>query len=236
MSPRPSEHKHTGHARQIGVIAAVACMALAVWAYVGWVRPNTTPRNFGVVEAGKVYRSAALTPAATRFVHDAYSIRTIIDLGGFDKDPVGERIAARTAEALGIRRYVFKLEGDGTGNPNAYVAALRVMLDPANQPVLVHCSAGAQRTSGCVMLYDDIAHGRALEATYPEARNYGHDPEDNPRLLPFVRTHEREIIGAVRAGTQIEGYPSLDMHPESAPSLPTPTTPQPPAGTVTADR
>lgn len=200
----------------MGLAAAVG-LSLAAWAYFGWVRPNTIPRNFGVVEAGKVYRSGALTSAATRRVHDEYAIRTIVDLGGYDKDPIGERIAARTADALGVRRYVFNLEGDGTGNPNAYVAALRVMMDPANQPVLVHCSAGAQRTSGCIMLYMDVAHGQPLEATYPDSQNYGHDPGDNPRLLPFVKAHEQEIVGAVKAETQIETYPKLDLSPRTAP-------------------
>lgn len=216
MIPQVSKrHRAGGGGRRAAVVAAVASVALVAWAYFGWVRPNLVPENFGVVDAGKVYRSAALTPGATKRVHDTYEIRTIVDLGGFDKDPVGERVAERTAEALGIRRYVFELEGDGTGNPNAYVAALRVMSDPANQPVLVHCSAGAQRTSGCIMLYKDIVHGEPLEATYPEAAEYRHDPAKNPRLLPFVKDHEREIVEAVKGGKQIEGYPKLDLRPRS---------------------
>jgi protein tyrosine/serine phosphatase len=196
-----------------GVLAAV--VGVSAWGYFGWVRPNVVPENFGVVEAGKLYRAAALTPGATKRVHDEHGIKTIVDLGGYDKDPTGERIAQRTAEALGIERYVFELEGDGTGNPNAYVAALRVITDPSKQPVLVHCSAGAQRTSGCVMLYKDVVLGQPLDASYPEAAEYRHDPARNPRLLPFVKEHEREIVEAYKAGTQIEAYPKLELRPRS---------------------
>lgn len=194
----------------------VIAVGLGVWMYAGWVHPNLVPRNFGIVEAGKLYRAAALTPGATQRVHREHGIKTIVDLGGYDKDPTGDRIAQRTAEALGMERYVFPLEGDGTGNPNAYVAALRIITDPAKQPVLVHCSAGAQRTSGCVMLYKDIVLGQPLDTTYPEAREYRHDPADNPRLLPFVRQYERDISEAFKNGTQIETFPKLDLKPQQS--------------------
>jgi len=194
---------------RLAIVAAV--IGLATWGYFGWVRPNLVPRNFGIVEAGTLYRSAALTPGATRRVHERYGIKTIVDLGGFDKDPTGDRVASRTAAALGIERYVFPLEGDGTGNPNAYVAALRVINDPSKRPVLVHCSAGAQRTSGCVMLYRDLVQGRPLEETYSEAKEYRHDPARNPRLMPFLTEHERAIRQAYEHGGRVEGFPEVKL-------------------------
>lgn len=197
----------------IPAITIAAVIGLAIWAYIGWVHPNLFPENFGVVEPGKLYRSAALTPGAVKRVHERYGIKTIVDLGGFDKDPAGDRIAQRTAEALGIERYVFLLEGDGTGNPNAYVAALNVINDPSKQPVLVHCSAGAQRTSGCIMLYKDTLLGQDFTQTYPEAREYRHDPRRNPHLLPFLEKHEQAIEDAFKSGTQIEGFPKLQIAP-----------------------
>jgi hypothetical protein len=195
------------------VIAAAAVVGIMAAVWFVWARPNLVPRNFGVVEEGRVYRSAALTPGALRVVRERFGIKTIVDLGAFDKDPLGERVEGRAAAALGMERFVFPLEGDGTGNPNAYVAALRIMTDPARLPVLVHCSTGAQRTGGCVMLYRDLAQGRALDETYDEAKRYRHDPGRNPRLLPFLREHEAAIMGAVRGGGSIPGYPGLDLTP-----------------------
>jgi protein tyrosine/serine phosphatase len=191
----------------MGWVFAAALVALGAWAWFGWARPNFVARNFGVVDEGKVYRSAALTSAAVQRVHDQYGVKTIVDLGGFDKDTVGERVEERTAAALGMERFVFPLEGDGTGNPNAYVAALRVMNDPVRQPVLVHCSSGAQRTGGAVMLYRDLVQGKSLDESYAEARAYRHDPARNPRLLPFLKDHEAEIRAALRDGGEVKGYP-----------------------------
>lgn len=201
------------------VLAAAAAVGLSAWAWFGWGRPNVFPENFGVVEEGKIYRSAALTPGALERVHERYGVKTIVDLGGFDKDPVGDRVASRTAAALGMERYVFLLEGDGTGNPNAYVAALQVINDPSKQPVLVHCSAGAQRTSGCVMLYRDFVQGRPLDETYPEASEYRHDPARNPDLMPYLKKHEAEIRAAYERGKAgggaagVPGFPEVKVEP-----------------------
>lgn len=195
------------------MFAAAGIAAVAVGMYFVAVRPNLWPPNYGVVEAGKVYRAAALTPAATRALQRSEGIKTIIDLGGFDKKPIENRNARRTAQALGIKRYEFWLEGDGTGNPNAYVAALRVLADPGAYPVLIHCSAGAQRTSGCVMLYRDVFQGKGLDETYSESFGFRHDPQENPRLLPFLKQHEGAIVAAAKNGAWIAGFPELDLKP-----------------------
>ena len=117
-------------------------------------------------------------------------------------------VAAETAAALGMERYVFRMEGDGTGNPNAYVQALRVITDPTKQPVLVHCAAGAQRTSGCVILYRNLIEGVDFDRAYEESKGHRHDPAKNPRLRPFLKTWVEQINRAYRAGdgALIEGY------------------------------
>jgi protein tyrosine/serine phosphatase len=175
------------------------------------VRDNVFPRNFGVVEPGVLYRSAALTPSSTRRVVDQYHIRTIIDLGAYAPDSPADAVAARTAAAVGVRRHVFRLEGDGTGNPNAYVAALRIIVDPANQPVLVHCSSGAQRTGACVMLYRTIVQGQnLLGKIYEESFRYGHDPHRNTRLAPYLLDYKDKIAQAFRTGSIVAGFEPLD--------------------------
>ena len=191
-------------------------LAVAAAAWFGGVRWHFEPKNFGVVEPGVLYRAAALTPAATRRVHDDYRIKTIVDLGAFDRDPEGERVAQQTAEALGIKRLVFNLEGDGTGNPNAYVKALSVINDPASQPVLVHCASGAQRTGGCVILYKEFVKGVPFDRAYDEASDYKHDPKRNPRLKPYLTQWQDRIAEAWRTKTAIPGFDPLGL-PSAAP-------------------
>jgi len=62
-------------------------------------------------------------------------------------------ILCNVAAKPGIECVEFLLPSDGTGDPEKYVRALQLMTDPQRQPVLVHCGAGAQRTSTAVILY-----------------------------------------------------------------------------------
>lgn len=207
---------------RLALFAAVgAALGGWVWFGKGGVRDHLVPRNFGVVEEGHVYRAAALTPATLRQVHAEHGIKTIIDLGGFDIDPRGEALSQSTADSLGITRYVFPLAGDGTGNPNAYVAALRVLADERNHPVLVHCSAGAQRTSGCIVLYRDVIQLRDNGAARREAFDFRHDPSDNPRLFEYLDTWQDDIERAFRAGVdaQVPDQPPVEVRPH-VPSAP----------------
>ncbi|MBC7773426.1 MAG: tyrosine-protein phosphatase [Pyrinomonadaceae bacterium] len=194
------------HAIRVAVIAALALAGISLAVWFGGARWHFTPKNFGIVEDGVLYRSARLTPAATRLVHDKYAIKTIVDLGAFVPGSRQEQIAQDTADALGMTRKVFRLEGDGTGNPNAYVEALRVIADPANQPVLVHCSAGAQRTSGCVILYKNLIEHQPIDGLYDEARSFKHDPRKNPRLKPYLETWSEQIEEAYRTKGAVPGF------------------------------
>lgn len=198
--------------RRLGLVFGLIALGAIAWgAYAALIAPNLAPRNFGVVEEGKIYRSAALTPAATKALVEDREIRTIIDFGGFDQDPALDRVAQQTAEALGVKRYLFPLSGDGTGNPNAYVAALRVLSDPANHPVLVHCSAGAQRTSACMMLYRHVVQGRDFRDVYSEAFEFDHDPGRNRAMAPYLLDWAPRIERAYREGGWIPGHPEFEL-------------------------
>lgn len=209
MDRTASEHRAAGRRWRIVPVGVV--LALAAWAvWAGAVRDNVRPRKFGVIEESVAYRSAALTPAALARVHEQYKIRTIVDLGGFDTDPVKEEVEAHAAAAMGIERYVFPLGGDGTGNPNAYVRALHIMADPTKQPVLVHCATGAQRTGACAKLYGLIVQGKAGSDLDADLRRYGHNANRNRALAPFLNEWTEKIRDSFRSGVPIAGYPSLD--------------------------
>lgn len=197
-----------GRAFRNALLGVVVVAALGWAGYATLIAPNY-PTNFGVVEEGRIYRAAAMNPAATKRVVEERGIKTIIDLGAFDKEPALETVAERTAEALGVKRYLFPLEGDGRGNPNAYVAALRVLNDPANRPVLVHCSAGAQRTSACMVLYRHIVQGKNFSDVYHEAYEHRHDPGDNRVMGPYLLDWAPAIERAFRDGGWIPGRPDF---------------------------
>ncbi|MBL8764589.1 MAG: tyrosine-protein phosphatase [Phycisphaerae bacterium] len=180
--------------RRIAALGVAVCLGVLAWRY--GVRDQLIPRNFGVVEAGQLYRAGRLSPSATEKVVRENGIRTIVDLGAYEPGSPEERVAAATARALGVERHVFRLVGDGTGNPNAYVAALRVMGDASRQPVLVHCATGAQRTSGAVCLFRVAVQKKNLDEVFPESFRYRHDPRDNPRLRTYLDMWSERIVRA----------------------------------------
>ena len=188
--------------RNAGIIAAV--VGLSVWFVVVGVVPNVAPKNFGVVEPGVLYRSGELTPAAMRDVVTDHGVRTIIDFGAHDLDPAGEARERSVAQSLGVRRVVLPLWGDGTGDPNRYVEALRIIADPGAQPVLVHCAAGSERTGCMVALYRDLVQGWETERALAETTEFRHDPEKNPDLRPMYDRWRNEIERSWRTGGHIE--------------------------------
>lgn len=186
--------------------AAVVIITACVIAFVvrQSVIPNLIPKNFGVVREGEIYRAGELTPAALAKVVREHDIRTIVDLGAYDEHSPADRREQATADALGVTRHRYFLYGDGTGDPDSYLKALRVMTDPDAHPVLVHCSAGAQRTGGAVVLYRCIVAGEDFERAYAEASDYRHDPADNPKLRPMLERWIGPIEDAYREGDELD--------------------------------
>lgn len=185
------------------VAAAALIVGLGAFLWTKAVAPNLFPKNFGVVDEGKVYRSGELTPAAFKLLRERHGIKTIIDLGTHEPGTADENREKRTAQLLGITRHVFNLEGDSTGNPNEYVEALRLMTDPANQPVLVHCGAGSERTGMAVVLYRHITQGTPIDEAYQECKDFSHNPKRNPRLPQMLHEWGDKITEAYKSGAAI---------------------------------
>jgi protein tyrosine/serine phosphatase len=173
-------------------------------------------RNFGVVEAGEIYRSGRLTPRMFRKVVGENNIKTVLDLGAYVPGSPEDLREQQLAEEFGAERYRFYLDGDGTGNPNYYVQALRLMTDPDAQPILIHCAAGAQRTGVIVLLYRHIIQGQDLAQAYPESFQYKHKA-DEWQLLAYVAQWNDEIAAALRTGEPIPGFDPVE-YPLASPA------------------
>lgn len=185
-------------------VLVAGAIAAGIWAWDQSIEPNLFPKNFGVVSEGVLYRSGELTPRTTRLVARRHGIRTIIDLGAHIPGTPEERRAQATADALGIRRVRVDLIGDAQGDPNDYAEALRVIADPENQPVLVHCAAGSQRTGCLVAVYRTGVEGSlTIDEALEEAQRYRHDPSDNPMLPEYARRWHEAIAEAAVTGETI---------------------------------
>ena len=178
----------------IGVLALIGVLAV-------WHEPR--PRNFGVIEPGLLYRSGRLSPGTLRRVVEDRHIRTIVDFGAYAPGSREELREQELAEQLGVRRVRLRLRGDGTGDPNEYVEALRVMTDSGAQPVLIHCAAGTNRTGVCTMLYRHIIQGDDFKGAYREAMKYGHDAGTDWVSLTYLADWSDEIRRSFETGETI---------------------------------
>lgn len=182
------------------------------------LRDRIFPKNFGIVEEGVLYRAGRLQPEMIRRVVGEHKIKTIIDLGADAPGSARDNAAAAAARELGVDRVRFNLLGDGSGNPNYYVEALRIMSDPARQPVLVQCGAGAQRTGAACILYRHAVQGKSIDEAYVEASKYRHDPGKDWRMLAYLAEWNDEIEEAWREGRAIEGVEpvAIQLQPRAA--------------------
>ena len=192
----------------LGIVAAVLAIAVPV-AWNNGVRDGLFPKNFGVVEPGRLYRSGQISHWQVRRVLADDHIARIVCLSGHGGHPADIAAEARAAADLGVRRDVFPLGGDGTGQVAQYVAAIAdvAAAERAHQPVLVHCIAGAQRTGGVIACYQLLVEHRPEPEVYAELRRFGHDPKDNPHLLAYLNQHMGEIAAGLVADGTIDRVP-----------------------------
>ena len=137
-------------------------------------------KRFREVSPGVLYRSGQLTTAGFDEFIQKHHIRTVVNLQDEYEDPgiregylmPGECKESEMCARLGVR-YVWmppdliSPSAVPAQRPETIDAFLKLMDDPANHPVLIHCRAGLHRT-GCLvavyrMEYDGWTRGEALQ-------------------------------------------------------------------------
>jgi tyrosine-protein phosphatase SIW14 len=136
-------------------------------------------KRFREVSPGVLYRSGQLTTTGFAEVIEKYGIRTVVNLQDEYEDPgiregylmPGECKESELCARLGVRYEwmppaLIPPRLVPEQRPKTIDAFLKLMDDPANHPVLIHCRAGLHRT-GCLvavyrMEYDGRTRGEAL--------------------------------------------------------------------------
>jgi protein-tyrosine phosphatase len=189
----------TRHERPFGPgVILFALLVLGVAAPIAWnngLRDQFIPRNFGVVEPGRLYRSGQISARLIEPTLRNNGIKSIVALADAGMKPADLAAEQRAAADLGIERKVFPLSGDGTGRVEQYAQALAAIDRSIRQgkPVLVHCVAGAQRSGGVIAAYHVLVEKRSPVEAYAEMHRFGHDPHENPLLLQYLNNHMGEL-------------------------------------------
>ncbi len=138
-----------------------------------WYHSIVTPKKFGVVESGRLYRCGKITPLQLERVAREHGIRTVLSLlDPTHPDSIAEREAA---ERLGLRWLNVPLSGDGSSRPEDRDSIREIVLDQSLAPLLVHCAAGANRTGLTCGMYRIHHDGWSYEQVLDEMRSYGFD-------------------------------------------------------------
>lgn len=182
------------------IVLALAIVGLVVAGPVCYaVYRSTHMRNFGVVEDGVLYRSGQLTPDAfdqvvrERHIKTVVSLRTTRVVGKYPPDHWEESYC----ELHNVKhvRIVPRVWGaDEKGEVPAEQAVqefLRVMDDPTNHPILVHCFAGIHRTGMMCAVYRMEYDRWPVDKAISEMHVYGFAPED---LTSDVESYLRAYV------------------------------------------
>lgn len=102
--------------------------------------------NFGVVEKGRVYRSAQRWYLYPLFLF--LNLKTIINLSSKEDTDTQDRFERWFCKKLGIAYITY-----WTISPDYYFDEAYDALRNCDKPVLVHCEAGRDRTGGLIAVY-----------------------------------------------------------------------------------
>ncbi len=122
-------------------------------------------RNFAEVAAHRLYRSAQPTAEEFRTLREQVGIKTVVNLRSAHSD-------LPAAEAAGLR-YIEIPFRPWHAEPEDVVRFLQIVTDPANQPVLVHCQHGADRTGTMVAIYRMYVQGWSPDEALGELPRFG---------------------------------------------------------------
>ncbi|GIW86746.1 MAG: hypothetical protein KatS3mg108_1070 [Isosphaeraceae bacterium] len=136
-------------------------LAIAVLATVWLFRIPLFENNWGVVDPGRVYRSAQPHEELAHQIR-VYQIASILNLRGGSPDDPFYADEVQTARRHGVHFYDVPLSATERPGRQELLAILDV-LDHAPYPLLIHCKQGADRTGLAATLYYLMKRNEAPE-------------------------------------------------------------------------
>jgi len=131
---------------------------------------NVSIKNFGEVSQD-IWRGAVPSDRALEELA-AQGIKTVIDLRFESPNRKHEE---QTATHLGLK-YVHLPIGFGKASCEQAISFLKVVSNPTNLPVFVHCHQGADRTGTLIGIYRIFVQNWTFDQTYKEMRSYHFKP------------------------------------------------------------
>ncbi len=168
-------------------IAGVALAAMLVYApYLYYRYAWEHAKRLRPVEEGKLYRSGCMTADGFRDAIQKLGIKTVISFWDEDPDPTlyANRFSSSSIKESDLCKsldvnyrfiYVRLISDDRAGKdrPEAIDEFFKIMDDPKNHPVLIHCKAGLHRTGVMAAVYRMEYNGWTRQEAMHELRAHG---------------------------------------------------------------
>ena len=142
-------------------------------------------KRFAIVEPGRIYRSGQLANWQLEKAIASLGLKTVICLN--DQQAEQER---KLCAAKGVDFHYISMPSSGLGQPEQFGQVLRLLLDRARQPVLVHCHAGVARTGASIALYRMYYCGWSTQQAIEELRSF----ERHGRCEESLRQHVAHVF------------------------------------------
>ncbi len=145
-------------------------------------------KNFGVVDEGKLYRSAQLNETELAEIVQKYQIKTVISLRGSPGRTYFYEPEAETLAKLGVK-YEFIGMSDEYYPHQDEVKKLVELYRGADGPILIHCRVGADRTGLAAALYERVIKNESIDEAMNELSfRYWHVRAFHPAMSGFIQS------------------------------------------------
>lgn len=178
---------HSTRRRTLAALFIITCTTTATHAnFFKGIKNLMFGNNLHVLQLGQAYRAGTIPPKRLARKIKQYGIRTVINLRGAQRHKRWFQRQDKVLRKLGIQFYSIPMSAK-TLPSRENVLKLIGLFDHAPRPLLIHCRAGADRTSEAAALWKLTQEG----ATKQEARRqlsdtYGHFSKRYPAKKLFI--------------------------------------------------
>jgi protein tyrosine/serine phosphatase len=174
-------------------------LALGLW-------QTRFPKRFAVVEPGVLYRSAQPKTGHIKRLAEEYGIKTLLIVreGSSRKVPDEKEYA----ETHGLNVVQIPIISRAEIPQDQIEQFFSCVDDPAQQPVLVHCSAGRHRTGYLCALYRIERQGWEVSRAIEEMLSFGFNTDSQHAVLTQIKQYQSRAKNSSREPLATSGATS----------------------------
>lgn len=152
--------------------------------------PLTALDNFYPIVDGRAYRSAQVRTETLEYAARRYGLKTVVNLRGPNPHAEWYRQEKADCDRLGLRMIDVRLSASELPRPESLLALVEA-LKPENEPLLMHCRGGADRSGMAAALWRRLQLGEDAETAGGQLSFlYGHFRRVHPEMFDMVKMFE----------------------------------------------